>query len=83
MQLYYNETLSMCVCVSAFLHCMNGAARNKREGTNPLVDFMSPVAMAKYELEGHEAIGAKQRKHLHRIQRERGNCLTIALTDNR
>ncbi len=40
---------------------------------NPLADFMSPVAMAKYELEGHKAIGAKQRKHLRVIQRERGN----------
>jgi len=49
---------------------MNGAERRKGAGTNPSADFMSPVAMAKHELEGHKAIGAKQRKCLRMIQGE-------------
>lgn len=72
MQLYNNETLTcLCVCVRAWLHYMNGAERRKLAGTNPSVDFMSPVAMAKHE--GHKAIGARQRKHLCMTQRESGN----------
>lgn len=63
---------------------MNGAERRNLAGTNPSVDFMSPVAMAKHE--GHKAIGARQRKHLCMTQRESGNddsiIASLRLTDS-
>lgn len=58
-----SEIVSMCFCVRAWLHYMNGAERRKGPGINPSADFMSAVAMAKHELEEHKALEPR-RKHL-------------------